>query len=77
MESFGHVDHNSFVHFEKSQKMKALGQYQSFEKCIKLVCFTKYIWHEKNSTNQKDVKELNQSELTYIELLGFEKYLSP
>ena len=31
MESYGHVDYTCFIHFEKSQKMKALGQ----KKCYK------------------------------------------
>ena len=30
-ESYGHVDYTCFIHFEKSQKMKALGQ----KKCYK------------------------------------------
>ena len=31
IESYGHVDYTCFIHFEKSQKMKALGQ----KKCCK------------------------------------------
>ena len=31
IESYGHVDYTCFIHFEKSQKMKALGQKKCFQ----------------------------------------------